>query len=84
MMYFINWTFNAILALHNRLAQSTQKTGSCCVALDPLPNQGYGSSRGASSLTRIIEAIIFTPAFILAGVFPLDTSEVQYGKNCFG
>ena len=84
MMYFINWTFNAILALHNRLAQSTQKTGSGCVALDPLPNQGYGSSQGASCLTRIIEAIIFTPAFILAGVFPLDTSEVQYGKNCFG
>ena len=83
MMYFINWICNAILALRNRLAQSTQKTGSGCVALDPLPNQGYGSSRGASSLTRIIEAIIFTPAFILAGVFSLDLFEVKYGKYCF-
>jgi hypothetical protein len=83
MMYFLYWIFNAILALHNRLAQSTQKTGSGCVALDPLPKQGYGSCRGASSLSRIIGAIIFTPALILAGVFPLDLCEVKYGKYCF-
>ena len=82
MMYFINWICNAILALRNRLAQSTQKTGSGCVALDPLPKQGYGSSQGASCLTRVIGAIIFTPALILAGVFPLFTSEVKYGKYC--
>jgi hypothetical protein len=83
MMYFINWIYNAILALRNRLAQSTQKTGSGCVALDPLPKQGYGSSQGASSLTRIIGAIILTPALIMAGVFPLEQSEVKYGKYCF-
>jgi len=80
MMYFINLNCNAILALCNRLAQSTQKTRSGCVVLDPLPNQDYGSSQGASSLTRIIVAIIFTPALILAGVFPLDLSEVKCGK----
>ena len=83
MMYYINLICNAILALHNRLAQSTQKTGSGCVALDPLPKQGYGSSQVASSLTRIIGAIIFTPALILAGVFTFDLSEVKYGKYCF-
>ena len=83
MMYFINWITNVILALRNRLAQSTHQTGSGCVALDPLPNQGYGSCRGASSLTRIIGAIIFTPALILAGVFPLNLCEVKYGKYCF-
>ena len=79
MMYFIKIIKNVILTINNRLAQSTQKTGSGCVALDPLPNQGYGSSQGASCLTRIIGAIIFTPALILAGVFP---SEVKYGKYC--
>jgi hypothetical protein len=70
MMVFINWIYNAILALRNRLAQSTQKTGSGCVVLDPLPSQDYGSSQGASCLTRIIGAIILTPALIWAGVFP--------------
>ena len=67
MMYYINWVCNAILALRNRLAQSTQKTGSGCVVLDTLPIQDYGSSQEASSLTRIIGTIIFTPALILAG-----------------
>jgi len=80
MMYFINWIFTAILALRNRLAQSTQKTGSDCVGMDPLPNQGCSSCQGASSLTRIIGAIILTPALILAGVFPLGLSEVKNGK----
>ena len=79
MMYYINWICNAILALRNRLAQSTQKTGSGCVALDPLPIQDYGSSQEASSLTRIIGTIIFTPAKIKAGVLPFDLSEVKYG-----
>ena len=83
MMYFIKIINNVILTINSRLAQSTQKTGSGCVALDPLPNQGYGSSQGASSLTRIIGAIILTPAKIKAGVFPLDLSEVKYGKYCF-
>jgi len=63
MMCFITWIHRAILAVHNRLAQSTQKTGSGCVVLDPLPNQDCGSSQEASSLTRIIGAIIYTPAF---------------------
>ena len=71
MMVFINLISNAILALCSRLAQSTQKTRSGCVVLDPLPNQDYGSSQGASSLTRIIGAIISTTALILAGVFLL-------------
>lgn len=82
MMHFINWIFNAILALCNRLAQSTQKIGSGCVAMDALPIQVYGSCQWASILTGIIGAIIFTPALILAGVFPLFTSEVKYGKYC--
>lgn len=80
MIYFIICLYNVILALRNRLAQSTQKTRSGCVALDPLPNQGYGSSQGASSLTRIIGAFIFTPALILVGVFPLNPCEVINGK----
>ena len=71
MMVFINLNGNAILAICSRLAQSTQKTRSGCVVLDPLPNQDYGSSQGASCLTRIIGAIILTPVMILAGVFPL-------------
>ena len=54
---------SAILALRNRLAQFTQPTGSDCVVLGHLPIQGYGSSQEASSLTRIIGAIIYTPAF---------------------
>jgi hypothetical protein len=63
MMFFIIRIQRAILAMHNRLAQSTQMTRSDCVVLDPLPNQDYGSSQEASSLTRIIGAIIYTPAF---------------------
>ena len=75
MRSFKYWIFNVILALCSRLAQSTQKTRSGCVVLDPLPNQDYGSSQGASCLTGIIGAIILTPVMILAGVFPLIKSR---------
>lgn len=63
MTHFIVWMYRAILAPYNRLAQFTHRTRSDCVVLVLLPKQDYGSRQEASSLTRIIGAIIYTPAF---------------------